>query len=526
MLLRWIAPTCWLALAAALAAQTAPKPGAAPVLPDLGAPAALPDGAPPHLELIEREGLRKHAYWLAGDERRGRYTGSSAQQETAEYVAKHFASLGLNPLGDKKGFLQSYPVTKIGLDKTTTLQFGRTKVDRGFAVLHATTKDKVALSGKFAWCGNGAPSSLPASLEKKLPLVVFAKPTSGGGSQGPGNDLQAIRRYVDLANQLANKGAEAGIVCLLDDGGSFANTLNYRGLLPDHAQLRYGKGGQELGLRVPLFVLNGAQSRALLEHVGATLDEAGTEVTPPKDDKATGKLTLTVKEDDKARATNVVAYLPGTSRKGEAIVYSAHHDHIGLRLDGDAFNGADDNASGTSGLLEIAEAFAKGASKPERSIVFLSVSGEELGLWGSHWYSENPTWPVDKIVANINIDMIGRAKAADGAIKMQITPSHEHAKFSTMVQRGVALGAKFGIQFSSGDTYYARSDHYNFAQKGIPVVFFCDGEHPDYHQVSDTADRLDYPSMEAIARTAFWTGWEAANDKDRPKELGKQAGWQ
>ena len=126
----------------------------------------------------------------------------------------------------------------------------------------------------------------------------------------------------------------------------------------------------------------------------------------------------------------------------------------------------------------------------------------------------------------LNIDMIGRAKAADGAIKMQITPSHEHAKFSTMVQRGVALGAKFGIQFSSGDTYYARSDHYNFAQKGIPVVFFCDGEHPDYHQVSDTADRLDYPSMEAIARTAFWTGWEAANDKDRPKELGKQAGWQ
>ena len=94
-----------------------------------------------------------------------------------------------------------------------------------------------------------------------------------------------------------------------------------------------------------------------------------------------------------------------------------------------------------------------------------------------------------------------------------------------MVQHAVELGQKFGIEFTSGDTYYQRSDHYNFAKKGIPVVFFCDGEHPDYHQVTDHADKLGYPAMEAIARLAFWTGWNVANDKQKPKELGQQADW-
>jgi Zn-dependent M28 family amino/carboxypeptidase len=206
-------------------------------------------------------------------------------------------------------------------------------------------------------------------------------------------------------------------------------------------------------------------------------------------------------------------------------VFSAHHDHVGRRLDGDVFNGADDNASGTAGLLEIAEAFAQGGPRPERSIVFLSVSGEELGLWGSDWYAKHPTWPLAQITANVNIDMIGRPGTADDQTQLQITPSHEHPKFSSLVRSAVRLGSQFGITFTSGDTYYERSDHFNFAQNGVPVVFFCDGEHPDYHQVSDTADRLDYVRMEAIARLAAWSGWQVATEKARPQELGKQPGW-
>ena len=108
---------------------------------------------------------------------------------------------------------------------------------------------------------------------------------------------------------------------------------------------------------------------------------------------------------------------------------------------------------------------------------------------------------------------------------MQITPSNQHQKYSTIVQDAVRLGEKFGVGFTSGDTYYRRSDHYNFAKLGIPVVFFCDGEHPDYHQVTDEADKLDYEAMEAIVRLAYWTAWNVADAKQRPKELGRQQDW-
>ncbi len=499
------------ALAATALAQTSPAP------PDLGPPAALPDGAPPHLQRVERAGLREHAYWLADDARAGRYTTSAGQAATAKYVADHFKKLGLKPLGDHKGYLQRYPLQRTWLDGAS-LTIAAARIDRELAVL-AAGDAKVQLSGKLVYCGNGAPDAVPAGLAGRIPVVVLGGASTGGGA---GNDLQAVQRFADVAQQLGRKGAAAGVVCLLADQGSLANTLNYRALLPDHPQLHFGGGrGRRLQLDVPLLVLSAASSAPVLDALG--LDAAGE---GQAGDKATGKLALTVRSDDKAFGTNVCAVLEGSGKKAEAVVFSAHHDHVGRRLDGDVFNGADDNASGTAGLLELAEAFAQGGPRPARSIVFLSVSGEELGLWGSEHWAAHPTWPLDRVVANVNIDMIGRAGGGDGGpILLQVTPSHRHEKYSTIVRESVALAQRFGITLSSGDTYYARSDHYNFARKGVPVVFFCDGEHPDYHQVTDTADRLDYVRMEAVARLAFWTGWQVAQAKGRPEELGAQPDW-
>ena len=164
-------------------------------------------------------------------------------------------------------------------------------------------------------------------------------------------------------------------------------------------------------------------------------------------------------------------------------------------------------------------------TRPRRSIIFLSVSGEELGLWGSQFYSDNPTWQLDKIVANINTDMIGRSGAESGPMEVTVTPSYRHAKFSTIVRDSVGFAKHLGMSFTSGDKYYQRSDHYNFAKKGIPVVFFCNGEHEDYHQVTDTADKLDGAKMQRIARLAFWTGWPVANADDAPQNLGRQQKW-
>jgi Zn-dependent M28 family amino/carboxypeptidase len=223
----------------------------------------------------------------------------------------------------------------------------------------------------------------------------------------------------------------------------------------------------------------------------------------------------------------VVAVWRGSDPKlrDEAIIYSAHMDHVGVRMDGEVFNGADDNASGSAGLLAIAGAYANAKEKPRRSIIFLSVSGEELGLWGSQYYSDNSTWQLDKIVANINTDMIGRSGPESGPDEVTVTPSYRHAKYSTIVRDSVGFAKQLGVSFTSGDKYYQRSDHYNFAKKGIPVVFFCSGEHEDYHQVTDTVDKLDGAKMERIARLAFWTGWHVATVDPVPRGLGRQKKW-
>jgi hypothetical protein len=513
-----LAATCL--LAAALAQVPATTTSAEPELPGLGEPAPLPEGAPACLAAITRQALQKDALWLADDARAGRFTGSTAQQATARYVQERFQQLGLKPLGDKKGFLQSYPVEAIALDPASGLTIAGARIT-DVAVLPSSATDKVNLSGRIAFCGKGRGDEIPGALKGRIPVCVFDKVPRG---TGPGGDLAAIQRYVDLARQLAKSEATAGVVVLPGDPGSYGNALNYGGVMPDHMRLSAFGGGRSQNLSIPLLVVGGKSASAVLTAIGATVLDDGTIAPPPQDSKVAGKLSIVLKAVPKGSASNVVAVLEGGSRKQEAIVFSAHHDHIGRRVDGDPFNGADDNASGTAGLLAIALAFSK-AEKPARSIVFLSVSGEELGLWGSRWYAEHPTWPLDRIVANVNIDMIGRAEADGTGTKLLITPSKGHNKYSSIGRTAAQLAKHFEITFSSGDQYYTRSDHFNFAQKGVPVVFFCDGEHPDYHQVTDHADKLDYVRMEAIARLAGWTGWVVAESKEKPKELGTQAEW-
>ena len=156
---------------------------------------------------------------------------------------------------------------------------------------------------------------------------------------------------------------------------------------------------------------------------------------------------------------------------------------------------------------------------------FYRFQEKNSALWGSKYYSEHPTWNAKKIVADINIDMIGRATQLSGASGISVTPSHRHDKFSTLVQTAARCADALDLSLSSGDIYYERSDHYHFAKLGIPVVFFCDGEHEDYHKVTDTPDKLNYEKMERVARLAFWTGHIVAQDKRRPRDVGAQPGW-
>jgi hypothetical protein len=223
-----------------------------------------------------------------------------------------------------------------------------------------------------------------------------------------------------------------------------------------------------------------------------------------------------------AVAPNVVAIFRGSdpALRDEYVVLSAHMDHVGVGrpVRGDSiYNGADDDASGTSALLEVAEAFAALGQRPARSILFLGVSGEEKGLLGSAWFSDHPTVPITSIVADVNIDMIGR-NSRDTVVVI----GKDYSSLGDVVQRVAAdnrgmLGLAAGDDIWPEERFFFRSDHFNFARKEIPAVFFFAGVHEDYHQPSDQVEKIDTDKAARVARLVFLTAHSIATDPQRPQ---------
>tara|TARA_B100000214_G_scaffold48515_1_gene30416 strand:- start:420 stop:1436 length:1017 start_codon:yes stop_codon:yes gene_type:complete len=226
------------------------------------------------------------------------------------------------------------------------------------------------------------------------------------------------------------------------------------------------------------------------------------------------------------RGENVLGYIEGTDLKNELIIITAHYDHLG-KHDSLIFNGADDDASGTAGALEIAEAFMlakKEGNGPRRSILVMPVSGEEKGLLGSKYYTDNPVYPLKKTIANLNIDMIGR-----------IGDFHTHPNYVYLIGSDMLSTELHNISeevnkkytkleldytFNKEDDpnrYYYRSDHYNFAKNNIPVIFYFNGIHEDYHKPTDTIEKLDFEKIRKISKLIFLTAWELANRTERIK---------
>lgn len=224
------------------------------------------------------------------------------------------------------------------------------------------------------------------------------------------------------------------------------------------------------------------------------------------------------------QSENILAFIEGSEKPEEIIVVSAHYDHVGMS-NGEIYNGADDDGSGTVALLEMAQAFQlakKSGNGPKRSILFLHVTGEEHGLLGSKYYADNPIFPMANTVANLNIDMIGRCDPGNCGkdyvyvigsemLSTDLKKINETANKETV---NLELNYKYDDP-NDKDRLYYRSDHYNFAKNGIPVIFYFDGIHEDYHKPTDTPDKIDYVSLKKRTQLVFATAWELANRKDR-----------
>jgi Peptidase family M28 len=448
---------------------------------------------------------------IAHDSMGGRDTPSPGLDATADWIASEFKSFGLRPGGDDGSFIQTYGIETIRVDLVSSavqvngagdLRFGRDILPAGRGFVEGDFTGPVTLVSGV----EGDVESHSAEITGRHVIYTPQGSPEGGGRQ--------------VFNVIRTLGAMGSLSVTIVSGGDDAEWTRAREAVTGRSSVRVSF--RDPGS--PLFSVRPSAIQPILEAHGVAMPAVGSGVdlifAQVPDLELTFSPRLEVVES--RSAPNVVGILEGSDPvlKDEYLVYSAHMDHVGTGSaddDGDSiFNGADDDASGTTGIIELAEAFSSMETAPRRSIIFLLVSGEEKGLWGSDFFAGNPGVPIEDIVANVNADMIGR-NWPDTIVAI----GKEHSDLGeTMNQVNDAhpeLNMTAIDDIWPEERFYFRSDHFNFARRGVPILFFFNGTHPDYHRRNDEVDRIDSEKAMRITRLMFYLGWEISNRDARPR---------
>jgi hypothetical protein len=445
---------------------------------------------------------------IADDSMMGRDTPSRGLELTAEYVAGRFKEFGLRPEGDDGGWLQRYSITRRRLDlrrSRVVFAAGGRRDTAGFtesAMYEGGAVPEQVVTGPALLVGGPQTPETAKRLGVRDKIVLYAAPAR---SESPGAQ--------EVLRTLFRAGPKALLVISDRDSAEFAASL------PTSGSVRTVIGSATGPVAIQ--VQAGAVARVLR---AARADLAAARASSEAVARELPSLAVSIELKDSITSTksapNTVGILEGSdpSLKSEYLVYSAHMDHIGISPgQADSINnGADDDGSGTVGVVELAEAFSQAGARPKRSIIFLTVSGEEKGLWGSKYFTEHPPVPIKQIVADINMDMIGR-NWPDTIVAI----GKEHSDLGATLNRVNAAHPELGMTAIDdrwpGEQFYFRSDHYNFARKGVPILFFFNGVHQDYHEVTDSPDKINSEKEARILRLVFYLGQEIANAPERPK---------
>ncbi len=465
--------------------------------------------------------LRAHLTFLADDELEGRETGTRGQRVAGLYIASQFMKMGLRAGNiPQKSYFQPYKVRDIALEDGKVV-LGKTTFT--YAKEYFCSRVGAApttLEGEWEFAGFGYQDEKKDYLKAltiKDKNVVALLGGAGFEDKDLREEIGIIRKKTmekgakslwlifpdDIYNQLS-KYAETSAIALSDDAPTFA-----------------------------MFFANEKMGDALLKQSKSSVQKAN-ELYKKADneqiDASTWKVNYSLKKAEKNQfASNVLAYLEGTDKKQEVIVITAHYDHLGMKKNGTVYNGADDDGSGTVSVLEMAEAFQKAADagyRPRRSLLFMTVSGEEKGLWGSEFYTDHPIFPLENTVADLNIDMIGRTdeffdgKKDSASYVYMIGSDRLSTDLDSIIRQQNDKLYHFTLDYRYNDpkdpnNFYERSDHYNFARYGVPVNFFFTGTHEDYHKPEDDIEKINFEKTAKIARLIFASAWELANREKR-----------
>ncbi|MEL4308909.1 M28 family peptidase [Joostella sp. CR20] len=470
---------------------------------------------------ITEQELKDHLYIYASDEFEGRNTGDEGQKKAVEYLKKEYEALGIPPAQSNGSYFQKVPLEVSGAP-SGSITVGNNTFNLGEGVI--TFSLVTNQSYDIVYAGYGIDTEKYSDYKNidvkgKYVLIKIGEPqTDYGnyiltGTKQPSvwsNWRETLASRIEIATE---KGAE-GII-YYDDAFYDRAIRRYQ-----HSLESAGNGQMSLkadGKKIPTLFVNSSVAKSLL----STIE------TDFKAQNLNEAIKLDIENATKdIESENVVAIIKGKTKPEEYVVISAHLDHVGVDGDGNVFNGADDDGSGTVAILEIAEAFKKAADEgngPDRSIVFLHVTGEEKGLLGSEYYSEHPVFPMANTVADLNIDMIGRIDPKRegnrnyiyliGSDKLS-TELHELSEEVNKKYANIELDYTYNDE-NDPNRFYYRSDHYNFAKHNVPIIFYFNGTHADYHKISDTPDKINYDLLTNRARLVFQTAWEIANRPNR-----------
>jgi hypothetical protein len=452
--------------------------------------------------------LRENLTILASDAMEGRYTGKRGQKMAAAFISAHFEELNLVPPVNGS-YYQPFEMYAVAP--------GNSYVKAGD--LTFTSYDGIAY-----------PGGLESDQEISLPLVFIGK---GQKEDLTGIDingkavlvLSGIDEVQPAVDAIREKGSTA-IFLVSTDTANFRTARAKIQREGRRARLSFQK--PEIGKgNDATFYINQTVAEKLM---GTTMKKLSEAAADPKKNKLKkikqGRVSYkTDMEVRTVKTENVLGYLEGTDKKDELIVITAHYDHHGKRPTGEGdvvMNGADDDGSGTVAVMELARIFTKAAfegHRPRRSMLFMTVTAEEIGLWGSKYYTSNPVYPLANTIVNLNIDMIGRSDAQhkDSADYVYVIGADKLSKeLHNLNEEQNRMHTKLRFDYiyndeTHPDRLYYRSDHWNFAQKNIPIIFYFDGIHEDYHKVTDEVDRINFPLLRKRTQIVFYTAWEIAN---------------
>lgn len=468
-----------------------------------------------YAQTITASDLKAHLSFISDDLLEGRETGTRGLQVAGLYIRSHFMRLGLKAgVAAENTYFQRYNLKNTTL-KDASIKIGKDKflyrTDYFSFDLASLPKE---VSGEWTFTGFGTENL--ANVEGTNAVMI------GGNADSKSDEsIRAMfRKWGQNAEQLQKRGAKTVWMILPD---TIYNTLNIYGKTK---AVTLVSPNQKAGYAIML--VNEKMGNAMLKAAKSDLASAKKNPSANVDLNKMKMVYFADKTTEDTEAANVLGYLEGTDKKDELLVLTAHYDHLGIQ-NGVVNNGADDDGSGTVSILELSEAFAKAAAdgyRPRRSILFMTVSGEEKGLWGSDFYTKNPVYPLEKTVADLNIDMIGRidknfAGTNDSANYVYLigsdklsTQLHEISENMNKTHTSLKLDYRYNDEADPNQFYY-RSDHYNFAKNGIPVIFYFTGVHEDYHKPTDDIEKINFDKMVTIDRLVFYTAWELANREDR-----------